>query len=232
MLIWCGHRFDLVATLTTGDWYRSLYEIVAPQNAMLGAGVPELSREAVDACYAFCSELIAWKGRTVDRDVLAMMQQKYNEGREVEDYELVYPHLYNACVASSGWGLHTPAIDAFYKVVTQSEKFDAGKSDGPCACEECCGRAEFDDGCLFRQEPITSFARQLGAVSPELVSQYWDRPLYLYRHAQIAETHRGMRLAAMNQERKSNTESPERREAREMAHDDIRRKYPEVTRGR
>lgn len=227
---WAGQELELVATITTGEWYRAQFEIVAPQAQYVRTGDVRHSHRSLDAAYAFCSGLVTWNGLEVDREVLARLSYDFNADRgTIEDLELVYPHLFARIIEACSWGPNEPGMNAFYAVASGSSEFDPSLDDGPCDCEECKGRIPLDDGCLFRQPPIDAFARQMGAIDAELVERFWDKPYYLFRHAHIAQTHRAMRMAAIGQERKKNEkkreEEQKRREARELAWARVRNKW-------
>lgn len=196
---WCGITWQLTGDITTGEWYQALREIVAPFHEFVERGDSERIRQATDAACAFCSSVMALKGNQVDRDVLVTAAAQFNKARDRQNQQHVFPHLFNQVINASSWGEHERAIHAYYQLSFGSQEFKPDLGDGPCACDECRKRVEFDEGCLFRQEPITAFARQLSAATPELVLQYWNAPYYLFRHAQIVATHRGLSMAAKTQ---------------------------------
>jgi len=218
---WCGSQWQVIGDVTTGEWYRALREVVAPLHQFAEAGDIDQLKHATDAACSFCADVIALDSAPVNRDVIMRAAAKFNQGKPKPEQQHIFPHLFNEVVRASSWGDHEPAIDAYYQTLFGSDGFDPELGDGPCACEECRNRANFDEHCLLRQEPITAFARQLASANPDDVLRYWDAPLYLYRHAQIKETHKGLAMAARNQKP---VKEAMRNEERELFYNRLRNK--------
>ena len=216
---WCGQRWQVIADVTTGEWYRALREVVAPFHAYQEAGDMDEVIAATDAACAFCAGVLALGGNTVNRSVLMSTAARHNATLAVEDQQHIFPHLFQQVVHASSWGDHEPAVHGYYAALFKSDEFDPALGDGPCGCEECRKQSKMDEHCLFRQAPITAFARQLATANPDDVLKFWDAPLYLYRHSQIMATHRGLSMAARTQE---GTKKAMRDEQRELFYNRLR----------
>lgn len=168
---WAGLEWRLIADISTGEWYRFVIAVDLP---LRQAPSRDRTLDAIKAAAVFASRYIAPRGLDSVSPEAVLEAAMQGTAR-------VWPDLTDRMLERAGLGpLGAPVLE-YYRVVFDALEYKPGEA-GPCDCLECIG-VEVDPDCLFKQNGQTPASRKLGAISPELVNEYWDRPLYLYEHA-------------------------------------------------
>ena len=105
-------------------------------------------------------------------------------------------------------------LSAYYDVVEEATKYVASEEVGVCGCPECIdpssGPSKY---CAFRNEKITESARLMGLIQPEVVAQFWDKPLALFQQHRIYQGAKARGIMARKQAGKRKKEREELRDA-------------------
>lgn len=207
---WAGEEWKLAGDVLTGEWYRYLRSVHLPlMRARDGAGELETEKnlDAIKGAAVFCSRYLLFAGSKVSPKALIELSGQRRAR--------VWPELCGEIIARSGWGDVEGPILSYYRLVFSAEHYNPTKA-ALCPCSECEGEEEFDPECLFRRDGFSSAGNLVASLSPELVREYWDHPLYLFNHARAERQALAESSAARRQAREEEERARRRRGAEDV----------------
>ena len=117
-----------------------------------------LTREFVEGLLARADELDAW------------LAARGVSGGPEEFWK--YVHLFEP---HGVWAVHVISYGL--------DKIDLDKVPLGCKCLACTGKTKEDPACKFASVSIE--ARTIASLDAELLAEFWDRPYYIYRLAEL-----------------------------------------------
>lgn len=194
-ITWADMQWLLPRHITTGEWWLWSYDV---------------SCRAVRGDAQWVAEAVQWCAHILDVSVGDLSNILAEVG--VDKIMTLGLEIIKACSVPDGL---KNGLRIMYDVTYEADGYDPSNTvGGPCECPECRGDVDVSELCKFRHPDIGDDAKHLSLVRPDLVAEYWDKPLALY-------TVEATRQGAINRAKLAVEQTEEAKRKRKLIRDQI-----------